>query len=48
MSSYDDVQQYSQYDAVEKQEDADTEEIKKPVKDIGKKYKKQLWLVFIY
>merc|ERR1739838_749317 len=33
--SYDDVQQYSQYDAVEKQEDADTEEIKKSVKDIG-------------
>merc|ERR1719251_236327 len=31
--SYDDVQQYSQYDAPEKQEDA--EEIKKPVKDIG-------------
>jgi len=34
--SYDDVQQYSQYDAAnDKQEDADTEEVKKPVKDIG-------------
>merc|ERR1712010_409786 len=33
--SYDDVQQYSQYDTSEKQEDADTEEIKKPEKDIG-------------
>merc|ERR1712095_133546 len=33
--SYDDVQQYSQYDATDKQEDADTEEVKKPVKDIG-------------
>ena len=48
LSSYDDVQQYSQYDAPEKQEDADTEEIKKPEKDIGKKYKTQLWLVLIY
>ena len=45
LSSYDDVQQYSQYDAPEKQEDA--EEIKKPVKDIGKEYKKQLWLFTI-
>merc|ERR1712010_354907 len=38
--SYDDVQQYSQYDTSEKQEDADTEEIKKPVKDIGGKHVK--------
>ena len=44
LSSYDDVQQYSQYDAPEKQ---DTEEIKKPVKDIGKEYKKQLLMVTI-
>ena len=37
MSSYDDVQQYPQYDGTDKQEDADTEEVKKPVKDVGKK-----------
>merc|ERR1711860_315395 len=33
--SYDDVQQYPQYDGTDKQEDADAEEVKKPVKDVG-------------
>ena len=39
MSSYDDVQQYPQYDGTDKQEDADAEEVKKPVKDVGKRKK---------